>query len=204
MSKTLLKCFDRCIYLDLFKWDGSAEFGNRVVGGFSGFDENSDGTIGSEYTGTAGHGTHITGTVGGAFGIAKNVTLVSVEIFSCLNGGGSSAGLIAGIDWIRHNATLPAVANISLALLQSPAFDAAVNSLLDAGVHISTSAGNGNRDAYSQLPARVPRAITVASSTESDARAGSSNWGPCVDISELITTNCLRHASGYTDSYADW
>ncbi|CAH1795971.1 unnamed protein product, partial [Owenia fusiformis] len=44
------------------------------------------------------------------------------------------------------------------------------------------AAGNSNRDACDASPARLPAAITVASSTNSDSRSSFSNYGSCVDI----------------------
>merc|ERR1719166_390977 len=58
------------------------------------------------------------------------------------------------------------------------AVDAAVN----AGVVVSVAAGNDNSDACGFSPAFVPSAITVGSTTASDARSSFSNYGRCVDI----------------------
>ncbi len=49
------------------------------------------------------------------------------------------------------------------------------------GVTYSVSAGNSNRDACSYSPARTPAALTIGSTTSSDARSSFSNWGNCVD-----------------------
>ena len=63
-----------------------------------------------------GHGTHVSGTIGGAtYGVAKGVNLVAVRVLDC-SGSGSYAGVISGIDWVtgNHQADAPAVANMSL------------------------------------------------------------------------------------------
>ena len=47
-----------------------------------------------------GHGTHVSGTVGGStFGVAKNVHLFAVRVLNC-NGSGTTSGVIAGVDWV--------------------------------------------------------------------------------------------------------
>jgi subtilisin family serine protease len=61
-----------------------------------------------------GHGTHVSGILGGnAYGVAKNVSLVEVRVLDC-NGSGSDSEVIAGVDWVSANAISPAVANMSL------------------------------------------------------------------------------------------
>jgi len=58
------------------------------------------------------------------------------------------------------------------------AVDAAVNS----GVTVVVSGGNYNSDACRFSPAFVPSAITVGSTTSTDARTSFSNYGSCTDI----------------------
>merc|ERR1719232_2466219 len=54
--------------------------------------------------------------------------------------------------------------------------------MLDNGVVTVAAAGNKNKDACDVSPAYVPKAITVGSTTSTDARSSFSNWGPCVDL----------------------
>lgn len=54
--------------------------------------------------------------------------------------------------------------------------------LHDSGVTVVVAAGNDADDAYNYSPACVRQAITVASSNIEDAKVGSSNYGPAVDI----------------------
>lgn len=153
-----------------------SEFGGRVLSGYTAINDGR----GSEDCN--GHGTHVAGTVGGAtYGVAKQVRLVPVRVLNC-QGSGTNSGVIAGIDWVTANHVKPAVANMSLGGGASSAVDTAVNNLINAGVTVVVAAGNENQDACNVSPARVANAITVGSTTNTDARSSFSNWGSCVNI----------------------
>src|SRR5256886_454304 len=98
------------------------QFGGRAV---KGVDEVTPGGSASDCN---GHGTHVSGTVGGStYGVAKSVRLVAVRVLNC-SGSGSTSGVIAGIDWVtgNHAAGQPAVANMSLGGGASTALDTAL------------------------------------------------------------------------------
>lgn len=151
------------------------EFGGRVASEY--FDAFSDN--GEDCN---GHGTHVAGTVGGStYGVAKNVTLYKVRVLDC-RGSGTFSGVIGGVDWVAENHNSPAVANMSLGGGANNTLDDAVNNAVRAGVVFVVAAGNSNANACNESPARAADAITVASSTSSDARSSFSNYGSCVDI----------------------
>lgn len=129
-----------------------------------------------------GHGTHVAGTVGGStWGVAKDVTLHAVRVLGC-DGSGTNSGVIAGMDWVAKNAVKPAVANMSLGGGASQAVDDAVARMTAAGIVTVVAAGNDNANACNYSPARAASAITVGSTTNTDARSSFSNYGSCVDI----------------------
>ncbi|HVE81762.1 MAG TPA: S8 family serine peptidase [Myxococcales bacterium] len=129
-----------------------------------------------------GHGTHVSGTVGGiTYGVAKSVSLFAVRVLDC-TGAGSFSGVIAGIDWVTANRVLPAVANMSLGGGASQSVDDAVTGSVGSGVVYAVAAGNDGADACATSPARTPAALTVGATTTSDARASFSNTGACVDL----------------------
>jgi subtilisin family serine protease len=129
-----------------------------------------------------GHGTHVAGTIGGStYGVAKSSLPRGVRVLDC-NGSGSNSGVIAGVDWVRQNFVAPAVANMSLGGGISSALDTAVNNLSNAGVTIAVAAGNSNANACNSSPARAANAITVGSTTTTDARSSFSNFGTCLDL----------------------
>lgn len=154
------------------------QFGGRAIDGYDAV----DGSLPA--ADCNGHGTHVAGTVGGStYGVAKSVTLVAVRVLDC-GGSGSNSGVIAGIDWVtgNHAAGQPAVANMSLGGGASTAIDDAVRRSIADGVTYAIASGNSNVDACNSSPARVAEAITVNSSTSSDARSSFSNYGTCTDI----------------------
>jgi subtilisin family serine protease len=129
-----------------------------------------------------GHGTHVAGTIGGStYGVAKSSMPRGVRVLDC-NGSGSNSGVIAGVDWVRLNGIQPAVANMSLGGGISSALDTAVNNLHNANITIAVAAGNSNANACNSSPARAANAITVGSTTTTDARSSFSNFGTCLDL----------------------
>ena len=158
------------------------DLSGRASSGFDAID-------GGAATDCNGHGTHVSGTVGGeSFGVAKDVSLVAVRVLDC-RGFGSTSGVIAGVDWVTqdHAAGEPAVANMSLGGGASLALDQAVTNSINDGVVYAVAAGNGNifgvaQDACKSSPGRVTAAITVGATTRMDARASYSNFGNCVDL----------------------
>lgn len=158
-----------------------SEFGGRATVGTD--------TVGGGQNGQdcQGHGTHVAGTVGGAkYGVAKGAKLVAVRVLDC-NGSGTTAGVIAGVDWVTANAVKPAVANMSLGGGANTSLDDAVKRSIASGVTYAVAAGNGNflglpARACNHSPARVPEAITVGATDSADKRASFSNYGTCVDL----------------------
>jgi subtilisin family serine protease len=153
-----------------------SEFTGRMSNGYDAV------MVGGNANDCNGHGTHVAATVGGTtFGVADKVTLHPVRVLDC-NGSGSNSGVVAGVDWVRANRILPAVANMSLGGGVSSALDTAVTNAINAGVTFALAAGNENVDACNTSPARVAAAITVGATTNTDARASFSNFGTCLDI----------------------
>ena len=145
-----------------------------------------------------GHGTHCAGTVAGkTFGVAPGAHVVGVRVLDC-SGSGSFSGVIAGINKVREDcpsgfATGPGtqgtpfyrkrcIASMSLGGGYSDSVNEAVNRLEEKRVPVAVAAGNENTDACTKSPASATGAITVGSTTSSDARSDFSNFGACVNI----------------------
>ncbi|MGW6391399.1 S8 family peptidase [Streptomyces sp. NPDC055103] len=131
-----------------------------------------------------GHGTHVATTIAGStYGVAKAAKIVAVRVLDNA-GSGTTAGVIAGIDWVtsHHTAGAPAVANLSLGGGVSDALDSAVKNSISDGVTYAVAAGNSGTNASSTSPARVAAAITVGATSTTDAKASWPNYGSVLDL----------------------
>lgn len=185
---------DTGIYWQNVDFSGRASFGWKAQNDWSNNDAH-------------GHGTHCASTaIGELYGVAKNARAVAVKVLGD-NGSGSTAGVIAGLDWVPTQ-TNRGVASMSLGGGLSSAMNAAVSQAVAQGIVVVVAAGNSNADACQYSPSSAPAATTVGSTTigekgngdSSDDRSSFSNFGTCVDIfapGSLITAAWI----GGTDAY---
>ncbi|WP_406082718.1 S8 family peptidase [Streptomyces zaomyceticus] len=155
-----------------------SQLGGRAVNGYDAVEGDTVAQDGN------GHGTHVATTIAGTtYGVAKAARIVAVRVLDN-NGSGTTAGVIAGIDWVtaHHTAGAPAVANLSLGGGASTALDNAVKNSIADGVTYAVAAGNSGVNASSTSPARVPAAITVGATSNTDAKASWSNFGSVLDL----------------------
>ena len=162
------------------------EFGGRAIDGFDAI----DGSLPADDCN--GHGTHVSGTVGGTtYGVAKGVTLVAVRVLNC-GGSGTWAQVISGINWVtlNHLPGQPAVANMSIGGGFIQAVNDAVTGSIADGVTYAIAAGNSSDNACNYSPSSTPNALTVGATGNfenpanpvSDVRSSFSNFGGCVDV----------------------
>jgi subtilisin family serine protease len=152
------------------------EFGGRVAGGTDLVDGDADPAD------CNGHGTHVSGTIGGAtYGIAKGVTIIPVRTFDCA-GSASASTIVAGFEWVIAHRSGPAVVNFSAGGPANALIDAAAQAVIDAGITLVVAAGNDSDDSCFYSPARVPGALTVGASDSSDTAPVFSDYGDCIDL----------------------
>ncbi|MFB9908758.1 S8 family serine peptidase [Allokutzneria oryzae] len=168
------------------------EFEDRAADGYDFVDEDP---IAQDCN---GHGTHVSGTVGGkTWGIAKKVKLVAVRILGCGGSAPDSDG-VEGIEWIAKNAKRPAVVNGSFTFDTPAIGDEAIGRLTQAGVTFVVAAGNSSADACDTGPARLPAVITTGATDNADNRASFSNYGRCLDL--FAPGNNITSASHSSDT----
>jgi hypothetical protein len=143
-----------------------------------------------------GHGTQVAGIAAGStYGVAKGASIVDVVVGAgCMN---YPTDMANGINWViddhaSHGGA--AVLNISIAgptdgsVPYQAGMEDAVRSAVAAGITVVVSAGNNNADAGGYAPARVPEAITVSATADSDGQRWVSsgtlgaNFGAAVDL----------------------
>jgi len=130
-----------------------------------------------------GHGTHCAGSAAGEkYGVATGASIRSVKVLSD-RGSGSWSWSYSALDWMATSSIRPAVASMSLGGFgNQQAMRDAVDTAVNSGVTVVVAGGNSNTDACRFSPAFVPSAITVGSTTSTDARSSFSNYGTCTNI----------------------
>ncbi|WP_177215505.1 S8 family serine peptidase [Actinokineospora terrae] len=143
--------------------------------------------VGADFLGGSGvdcngHGTHVSGTVGGkTHGVAKETALVALRVLGC-DGLGRDSHVLDAVEWVTRNGTLPGVVSLGLTMDQAGVGAEAVRRLVDAEFTTVVAAGNDGADACGSGPGQVAEAITVAAVDRADTRLPSSNYGRCVDF----------------------
>lgn len=196
----------RAYVLDMGLRHTHSEFEGRATRGFDAFASDPSDPILQAQLGSVecdSHATHVAGTIGGkTYGVAKTVKLVGVRVLNCA-GYGADADVIAGMDWVAQNGTLPAVANMSLGdvvptklLGTSTEMDNAVKRMVESGFTVAIAAGNGygsgaapGYDACNYPLANVREAIVVGATRRNSATAYTfdqqtawTSFGACVDV----------------------
>ena len=144
-----------------------------------------------------GHGTHVSGTIGGignngtgVVGVNWNVRIMAIKSHGA-NGNGTSASVVEAFQYaamMRRRGVNVRVTNSSWGgAPEAPNFDQALKDAIDAAgntgiLNICAAGNNSNRDndAHPFYPASYDSAsiISVAASDQNDERAGFSSHGP--------------------------
>lgn len=161
---------------DAKEFEGRATFAANFIGGAD--------------TDNQGHGTHVAGTIASkTYGVAKKARVYSVKVLGD-DGYGTTASLLAGMDFVPQDAAGRScrngvLANMSLSFNGVvPSVEQAVDRLvLEGDVFLGVAAGNADTDVYWVSPAGNVNACTVAAlNSTSDARTEWSNFGGKVNV----------------------
>jgi subtilisin family serine protease len=130
-----------------------------------------------------GHGTHVSGTIGGnTAGIARGVRLRACKVLNCA-GAGTTYTVAQGLLYVLNHLGSENVINLSLGYgARDSAIEAIINDLLAARVVVVAAAGNDSTDACTHWPSAQVGVVAVASSTSTDTRSSFSNFGSCVNL----------------------
>ncbi|KAF8978905.1 subtilisin-like serine protease [Entomortierella lignicola] len=153
------------------EFGGRAKMGANFIKGSRNTDEN-------------GHGTHVSGTIGGkTFGVAKKVKLVGVKVLDA-EGSGATSGIVSALDWIiKVNKGKKAVVNMSLGGGVSKAVNDATSRLYKANIPVIVAAGNDpSLNSCKRSPSGAPHVFAVGASDIRDNVASFSSPGKCVKI----------------------
>jgi Subtilase family/Divergent InlB B-repeat domain len=158
------------------------------------------------------HGTHVAGIAAGASqnvpsgptitGVAPSSGIVAVQVFSHFNddsfcGSGRSpcalaynSDQVAALEWLNTNRVALNLASINMSLGGGRHYSACgadsrntiISTLRSNGVATVISSGNNGYTDSVGAPGCVEPAVTVGSTTDSDALSGFSNSAPMVDL----------------------
>lgn len=143
------------------------------------------------------HGTHVAGTVTGAWGNARGgagvARLAKVQPVRVLGKcGGYLSDIVDGLVWaaggsvpgVPANRTPAKVVNLSLggAGSCSRAYQAAIDAAVGRGSSVVVAAGNSSTDAAAHQPASCANVVVVAAADRQGNRAQYSNYGAAVDV----------------------
>lgn len=143
-----------------------------------------------------GHGTHVSASAAGLWlGPAPAANVIAVKVLDS-NGTGTTAHVVAGIDYIvrMHDAERSASAgnftgsimNMSLGTPLSDTLNTVVGRAMASGIHAVVAAGNDGGDACQHSPSALggtnSSVVTVGSVGFTGVVSSFSNVGTCVDI----------------------
>jgi len=162
-----------------------------------------------------GHGTHVSGTIGGKnVGVAKCANVFGMKVLSD-SGSGYDSDILEAFDYVlnlRVNDNTyknsPLVVSMSLGgdcgtSCSEDALVMATATLSEHGIVVVVAAGNEAQDACLTSPAAAASAITVGATDRYDSLASYSNYGRCVDIlapGSSILSACSSTSSMTCDS----
>ncbi|MEA3248324.1 MAG: S8 family serine peptidase [Nanoarchaeota archaeon] len=161
-----------------------------------------------------GHGTHVAGIVGasgGISGIAPNVSIVAMKVFTDA-GLGNEGMIISAIDWCVNNASAYNITVITMSIgltdgensllrdsycdLEFTGLGSAIDAAVAQNISVIVSSGNDGNTTHIGVPACIENAIPIASSTKSDGVSSFSNRN---NMTQLFAPGESINSTGLTE-----
>jgi len=150
-----------------------------------------------------GHGTAVAGTAAaasnnalGVAALAWNAKIMPIRITNRTDAYAYWSDIARGLDWATNNGA--DVANISYEVTNSSAVTTAAQQMRNNGGIVVVAAGNGGIDpGFTDNPSL----ITVSSTTSTDAKATTSNFGALIDVAAPGDVILTTTRGG---SYGNW
>ncbi len=180
---------------------------------------------GSEYDGYD-HGTHVsgiaTGNYGSLSGVAKNAGIIAVQVFSKFTASdcGSSSPCVlswnsdqlAGLDYIYSIRGAYRISSVNMSLgggaynnfCDSNSSKAAIDNLRAAGIATAIATGNNGYCGYISSPGCISSAVSVGSSTNTDAESSFNNWNATLQRLFAPGSSIYSSTGASDSSYASW
>ncbi len=205
--------------------DGSAGAGDCPNGQSQQNGTGAAAHFGSSYSGWD-HGTHVAGIAAGnsaaRAGVAKGANIIAVQIFSRFPASDCDSSSpcvmtwdsdqVAGLEYVYSLRGTYNIAAVNMSLgggLYSSFCDSepqriAINQLRSAGIATAIATGNDGACYYVSSPGCISTAVSVGSSTKSDAESGFNNWDP--DLQRLFAPgSSITSSTGDSNSsYEAW
>jgi aqualysin 1 len=138
-----------------------------------------------------GHGTHVSGTVGGrTVGVSPDANIYGLKILDA-SGQGDTSSIATALELVLqrfHTTRHPSVVSMSLGGpcetddCSEDSLVVAVENLAAAGIMVSVASGNEGCNACYGSPNAAPSAINVGATNQDDRATYFSNYGECIDI----------------------
>lgn len=182
---------------------------SRVVGGYD-FVNNDNDPMDDH-----GHGTHVAGIAGakgGIAGVAPDISIIAIKAMNSA-GSGSTANVIAGINWCVNNATKFNISVISMSLGggsfsgycdgDDPSTAAAIDAAIARNITVVASTGNDGNTTGIGTPACIRNSTAVASTDDAGANKDKiSSFSNRNNITDLLapgsSINSTSKGGGYT------